>query len=483
LNRNYDFTEIIADREKKTSDYEKFIDEEKRKIIEKNGKISKSTVKFNRSYLKSFISENKDLYSLMNKSVPEALGAISSDKYSKLKYDFEMLRAIYETTKLSKENAKSYLTVEYEEKESGRRYTSLGENIQGMSKELRKVLFKDYNEYDIEAAAPTYFVEIFKEILKKDTSVLKEYIEKYYDYQVKRNKVLKYSYVVDDEVYSTGREFSLKDFAELKKDNIAVDNLSVSRKNKFNENFELYMSTLKKLYETDDFLLNDFVTDSKKKYRLKFAEILKGSSLNYCEDGSLSKEDTEYLTLAKTIITMLFFGAKNDLMIIDELIEEEKSDDYFFRIDKNNALKVAINDEAMIERFYKSDFVKEFLIETKIIMSIVFDYFKNRLIEDGKKFKLNEDTILTAKKYSNKKELRKLTKSEILAFLYQNYESKNLKAIEETYKKYTKNYDYFLIHDGIYTKKEIDINLLEEAMSKIDYEFNIELKLGYEKIS
>lgn len=187
--------------------------------------------------------------------------------------------------------------------------------------------------------------------------------------------------------------------------------------------------------------------DNKKKVRYKIAKEL----------------NTSY-EVVKEIITALGFGAKADITDIELYNDETQELEAFI---PNAIQKILTRNNIDIEKFQNSE-IQNFIEETKKAMKIVSQYHKEKYYNNKTKI-LN---LKNKKLYFNKK----YTHGKALAFIYQIYESKFLLSMRDTYKQYTKDNNYFLLHDAIYTKKEIDITTLEQSKQTLEFKINWKLE-------
>ena len=101
-------------------------------------------------------------------------------------------------------------------------------------------------------------------------------------------------------------------------------------------------------------------------------------------------------------------------------------------------------------------------------MKIVSDYHKKKYYNPKTKIlNIKNKKLQFEKQYSPGK---------TLAFLYQMYESHFLIATTKTYKRYTKNKDFFMLHDALYCKLDIPIELLEQSKQTLEFKINWKLE-------
>lgn len=178
----------------------------------------------------------------------------------------------------------------------------------------------------------------------------------------------------------------------------------------------------------------------------------------------LAKELETSYEVIKEIITALGFGAKADITDIEIYNDDTLEIEAFT---PNAIQKILIEHNINIEKFQNSE-IQNFIEETKQAMKTVSDYHKEKHYNSKTKI-LN---IKNKKLHFNKK----YTVGRALAFIYQIYESTFLLEMRDTYKRETKDKNYFLLHDAIYIKKEIDINLLEKSKQTLEFKINWKLE-------
>ena len=82
--------------------------------------------------------------------------------------------------------------------------------------------------------------------------------------------------------------------------------------------------------------------------------------------------------------------------------------------------------------------------------------------------------VLVFKNKDNK--LSKYNEAKALAFFYQSWESDFLLSARDTYVNTTKDTNYFLLHDALFTKQDIDITLLENTKQSTDFTVKVILE-------
>jgi len=179
----------------------------------------------------------------------------------------------------------------------------------------------------------------------------------------------------------------------------------------------------------------------------------------------LAKElNTEYEVI-KEIITALGFGAKDKESYFEyydnEILEAIKKP-------LNAIEKILFENNISQELWNRSSEIQNFILEIKILRDLVSSYIKKNYYNPKTKT-LN----INNKKKVFKKQFRS---SQALSFLYQHYESNFLLSMVETYKKYTKNKDYFMLHDALIVKEDIDIKILEASKQTLDFKINWKLE-------
>ena len=403
------------------------------KLYKNNYKLTKkydvtSQLLLDKNYIINFINNNEYIYGkqatfnidelrlgLYNDVNLDKLKYLTQSQINKRKYDFQVLKSIIDNLSIT-----NILQVKYERKNSGRLYTSLGLNIQGMTKEIRNILLSDYYENDISSSSPNFFIQVYNEILENDKSIVDEYI---------KNKKLN----TDDEMYKK-------------------------------------LILLKENHKLD--LIEKYTSIGKVELRHIFGSIIKGTELQDIE------EDKQYIDLSKEIMTMIFFNSKIDdkelftteeELIIDGILDDiEVVEHYQTSIQKVLTIKQR-------DRFFNSEIVKDFLLETDIMMNIVSFYLKkNHYNLEKRELKINGYKLVF--KDTNDK-LTKYHKGKALGFFYQSWESHFLVGMKKTYEKVTKDKNYLLLHDGIYTKKKIDNKLLENSTISKKSDFIIKVKI------
>jgi len=179
----------------------------------------------------------------------------------------------------------------------------------------------------------------------------------------------------------------------------------------------------------------------------------------------LAKElDTSYEVI-KEILTAMGFGAK------DKESYFEYYDDEILEVIKEplNAIeKILYENNIPQEKWNNSIEIQKFISEIKILKNLVAKYIKENYYNPKTKT-LN---------INNKKKVfeKQFRSSQALSFLYQHYESNFLLSMVKTYKKYTKNKDYFMLHDALIVKKDIDIKILEASKQTLDFKINWKLE-------
>jgi len=72
---------------------------------------------------------------------------------------------------------------------------------------------------------------------------------------------------------------------------------------------------------------------------------------------------------------------------------------------------------------------------------------------------------------------KKFNSSQGLSFMYQSWESNFLLSMRDVYVRETQSTDYFLLHDGIYLKEDIDIDLLEKCTQNTEFIVDVVLEV------
>ena len=194
--------------------------------------------------------------------------------------------------------------------------------------------------------------------------------------------------------------------------------------------------------------------------KTKFRELLAGFLALSPYDSLSSDDKTKFMSIAKGILTMLGFNAKTSQSI--ECFDDELNE--WIIPHPTSIEELLIKNKIDMVRFYNEPILNSFFEELTLMMDICNQYLKEKHI--NKKLKVN-GKILKLQSYS---------KSKALAFFYQSWESDFLLSMRDTYVNTNSNKDYFLLHDAIYVKKEIDIKLLEN--SKQSGDFIVDVVLG-----
>jgi hypothetical protein len=215
---------------------------------------------------------------------------------------------------------------------------------------------------------------------------------------------------------------------------------------------------------------------------------------------SPSKQDLED---TKQILTSLFFGSKATKP--KDFLDIEEEDKY-----KGAILNILKSKERQ-ENFYSAGYLVKFTAQVKRMMDVINDYLKSNFFDDKKtilkvnhqeyhfrkKRKLSDSELKRVRSIEKElemhptrhhkrlldKELEELkystrySKNSAIAFLYQSWESNFMLGEIEVIKKEQKrgNKDFFLLHDAVYLKKDIDINLLVNAEQGGDFKVKVNL--------
>ena len=414
--RNYkDFLE-----EHSTKSFSSFIESK----INKDSIDLENTIEIDKDYILQELKTIQHLYD--TPTIPKNLN-ISEKRYLKHKRDYNLLLAIVQT---SKDNT---ITIKYDRKKSGRLYTSHGDNLQGLTKQFRKILFAGWYEYDIEAAAPNYFLQTFNTIVLRDDSTLLE------EELIRTLKALKVK--------------TQKEKRRLKKEQIINPLFSTSREHS-------KIEIIEKLIRGENLTLDYYIRSGKKNIRELIAKAIAKNEY---------ENDKEYfLEMSKSILTMIFFGANvtNTTYQIDE--DTDKLITY-------SSLIEILENKKYIDNFLNDSLVRTILVEADIVMSVVYSFYKKHLSSDKKIFTHpNGDKYFkhVLKNYKVTKNLQKLKKSEVLSFLYQNYESKIMSEILQI----INDENYFILHDGIYVKSELEKERISTAILKVKNDVQIFMK-------
>ena len=375
---------------------------------------------------KSIIKYIKDNQSIYGTNAENIFG-LSDNQFIKRKADYQLLKQIIDTID------RYDIKIIYDIKESGRRYT----RIQGMTKELRKVLLKDYIENDINGSAPNYFIQVFNKITLADNStLLKEY----------KNKIKKYDY----------------------------DRLTIVD-NMINCNINL---------------LEYYTSDGKSNIRSMLANILKTED-NENTLGLAKELLTMVFFGAKTNSNIIEIEEDGDIIqifktSIQERLTKEQQKKFF-----NDSLvkEFLITSEIVmdiINLYLKQNYLFEKIKGNKTIKylkingrELTYDDGESEyyITHNGKKIIIDEENLINKKQYEYnnimyqvKKSKKRYSKSKALAFMYQSWESNTLGLMEKVYTKESglnsKDKRYLLIHDGIYTKVKINKETLENLNAK-----------------
>jgi hypothetical protein len=279
---------------------------------------------------------------------------------------------------------KSQFEVEYKIIDSGRLYTTLSTNIQSINKEMRSVLLHGYIEYDIHSASPVFFYQEYERLFG------------YFEQFVTEKRKSEYKHI--------------KRSSELLND----------EKN----HLEKYVRS----------------PDDKNKIRQIIASII------VLGKPHMKINDQEALKKAKSILTMIFFGAKT------------------------NGLYSAVRENLCTNEYENLmnnvDFIR-FLTDVEITMEFISWWLKQNYYNiKSKTLTVNGKALIFENRWS---------KDKALAFYYQTVESQVLGVMKEFYISKTENdQDYFLLHDCIYTKQPINnVALEEEIFKKTGYRFRI----------
>ena len=194
-------------------------------------------------------------------------------------------------------------------------------------------------------------------------------------------------------------------------------------------------------------LLKNYITN-KTEIRYKFAEEL----------------GTSYEVI-KEIITSLGFGANSKVLDI-ELYNEELLE--VVKVQFSAIENILSDNKINVDIWKNSKSMQNFILEVNQTMKIVSDYHKTKYYNSKTKiFTISKKTLKFEKRYS---------KSKVLGFLYQMYESNFLLSMRDAYIKETKNKDVFLLHDALFVLKDIDIKKLENAKQKLEFKINWKLE-------
>lgn len=212
----------------------------------------------------------------------------------------------------------------------------------------------------------------------------------------------------------------------------------------------------------------EFYINNKKAFREQLAGIILGKNFK-----DLSSEDKKiYYGKAKEILTMIFFGSKVKESSIDNYYNEELNeliDIKFYKTSIEDTLE-----KGEYSRFINSDLVKEFLSEIVELMSTVNLYLKDNYYDKDMRTLSVNNRVLTFRNKDNK--LSNYNEAKALAFFYQSWENDFLLSARDTYFKNTKDSNYFLLHDALFIKKEIDIKLLENTKQSTDFIVKVTLE-------
>jgi hypothetical protein len=194
-------------------------------------------------------------------------------------------------------------------------------------------------------------------------------------------------------------------------------------------------------------LLKEFI-QNKKEIRYKLADEL----------------NTTYEVI-KGIITSIGFGAKTEESYYEffdfEVLEVIK--------EPQNAIeKILYENDIPQSKWNDSVLIQNFVKEIKDCKKVVSKYFKEKYYNPKTKiFNLNNKKLQFKKQFNE---------SRVLSFIYQYYESNFLLSMVDTYKKYTKNKDVFLLHDALYVKENIPIEVLENSKQNLEFKINWKLE-------
>ena len=205
----------------------------------------------------------------------------------------------------------------------------------------------------------------------------------------------------------------------------------------------------------------EFYINNKKAFREQIAGLIKGTDFK-----NLSKDDKKkYYSKAKEILTMIFFGSKIKESFIDEVFNEELQEIVSVKF-YETAIEESL-EKGEYRRFINSDVMRGFLSEIVDLMDSINDYLKSNYYDENTRTLSVNNRVLT---FRNKdKEVSKYSKSKALAFFYQSWESDFLLSARDTYIQETKDMNYFLLHDALFVKKDIDINLLENTKQNTEF--------------
>jgi len=257
----------------------------------------------------------------------------------------------------------------------------------------------------------------------------------------KRNNKIQINY----DVKSAGRLYS--QYSNTRKDlrNILLKGYS---------EFDISTASYQWLYDTSTQIDNKiklptikYYIENKKEVRYKLAQEL----------------DTSYEVI-KEIITALGFGAKAEITDIEYYNDDTLEIETFT---PNAIQKILIENNINIEKFQNSE-IQNFIEEVKLAMKVVSDYHKEKYYNSKTRtLNIKNKKLHFSKRY---------TPGKALAFIYQIYESTFLLSMRDTYKRETKDKNYFLLHDAIYTKEQIDITTLEQAKQTLEFKINWKLE-------
>ena len=402
-----------------------------KKYVDKKMKVEEDTVsnllRLDKKYLKKWLKENKKLY---GKTATNTNNNLTDNQFGKRKSDYQYLKQLVDI-----ETRGNDTQLIYNVKKSGRMYT----RIQGMTREIRNVLLHDYTENDISGASPNFFIQVFDKIVyDKNSTLLKDYTDNYIKKYKKANK--------DKNIHSDPK-----------------------------------YNLLKKIERRDYNLLERYITGGKNDIRQGMANVIKGEDIEFIDNKTKHEGDKQYLDLSKEILTMIFFGAKtkSEVTKIDTI---DFTDEGLVEESVKEGFKTSIQSVLTPEqrnRFFENTVAREFLLHSEILMDIISIYLKSNHAIDNVLTVNGKTIIMKTERYDKKSKewiiTNRYSKSKALAFFYQTWESNILLEMKKVYlKNCTKETDkrYLLIHDGIYTKMEIDKSLFENLESK-DNNFNV----------
>ena len=163
------------------------------------------------------------------------------------------------------------------------------------------------------------------------------------------------------------------------------------------------------------------------------------------------KHTPDDLNDSKAILTSLFFGSKYKKM-------KHYDDDTNF-----GAIDDILGTKERKKKFYNTPAMKVFSDEVTFMMNVINDYLRKNYYDlKSKTLTVNGRSFTFEKRYK---------RASALAFFYQSWESNFLRGMIKVVRKEqnNRNKDYFLLHDCIYLKEEIDTKLLMSAKQSGDF--------------